>query len=86
MVKGKLLCRVDTYEKHGEQKNKHVELGVLMEGQHGEYGMIEPTVSLAGVLAQQNALAAKEGKPPRARVMFSVWRDQPQQGGDPYQQ
>jgi len=68
-----------------EQKGEYIKLGVLMPGQSGEFLLLDPTVSLAGVLAKQNALAISSGKPVRDSVMVSVFDDSQQnQGG--YQQ
>lgn len=92
----RLTAKVEEYQKDGQTKGKYVEIGVLMDGQNGEYLLLDPSISLAGVLAKQNALAATKGQPPRSSVMVSVFDNsqqqqgwgQPQQpnNGQPYQQ
>ena len=58
-----------------------------MQGDSGEYMLLDPCVNLAGVLAKQNVMAMAEGKQPRDSVMISVFENdnnqqgQQQQGG-----
>lgn len=75
-----------------ELKGEYTKVGVILDGQNGEYLLLDPTVSLAGVLAKQNALALSQNKPVRDSVMVSVFDDAQQQGqqnnqgGQGYQQ
>lgn len=85
----RLVAKTGTYtNQQGEQKGEYTRIGVLMDGDNGQYMLLDPTVNLAGVLAKQNAMAANEGKPMRDSVMISVFdndnQGQQQQGG--YQQ
>lgn len=85
----RLVAKTGTYtNQQGEQKGEYTRIGVLMDGDNGQYMLLDPTVNLAGVLAKQNVMAANEGKPMRDSVMISVFdndnQSQQQQGG--YQQ
>lgn len=80
----KLSAKTGEYQKDGQTKGRYVNIGVIQQSNDGgEYVLLDPTVSLAGILATQNALAAQQGKEPRDRVMVGVFEEQ-QQGG--YQQ
>ena len=79
----RLSAKVGSFvNQQGETKGEYVKLGVIMNGDNGEYLLLDPTVSLAGVLAKQNALAIKEGKQVRDSVMCSVFDDSQQQGNN----
>jgi len=89
----KLLAKVGTYtNNNNEQKNDYVKIGVVMQGQNGDFMLLDPSVNLAGVLLKQNVMNAADNKPQRDTVMVSVFdsdnqnqgQQQPQQGG--YQQ
>lgn len=67
----KLLAKVGTYQKDGETKNRWEQLGVIMSNEKGEYALLDPKVSLAGVLACQNAMSDQ----PRTRIMVSIFDD-----------
>lgn len=80
----RLVAKVGEYQKDGQTKGEYVKIGVILENQNGEYMLIDPSVSLSGVLVKQNAMAANSGQPMRDNVMASIFTDQNQQGG--YQQ
>lgn len=80
----RLVAKVGEYQKDGQTKGEYVKIGVILENQNGEYMLIDPSVSLSGVLAKQNTMAANSGQPMRDNVMASIFTDQNQQGG--YQQ
>jgi len=85
----RLAAKVGSYQKDGQTKGEYAKLGVILQNDNGEYLLLDPTVSLAGVLAKQNVMLAKEGKPPKDMVACSIFDDsnqanQPQQQG--YQQ
>lgn len=49
-----LVAKVGTYtNKSGEEKGRYVNLGVILDGQNGEYVLLDPSVNLAGILMQQ---------------------------------
>ena len=76
----RLAAKTGTYQnQQGEQKGEYTQIGVLMNGDNGEYMLLDPTVNLAGVLAKQNAMAFNEGKPMRTSVMVSVFANENQQ-------
>ena len=72
-----------------QQKAEFTEIGIIGVGKNGkEYVMLNPDVSLAGVLLKQNALAAKRGEAPSDMVMSSIVdndanQQQPQHGQQP---
>lgn len=59
-----------------ETKGEYTRLGVVLSNENGEYMLLDPTISLAGVLAKQNAHAIKQGKPVRDSVMVSFFSDE----------
>lgn len=90
-----ITAKTGTYTKDGQEKGKYTKIGAIITNQNGKFILIDPTVSLAGVLQKQNAMAAKEGKPPRDNVMCSIFDNsqgnqqqnrQPQQQQQPQQQ
>lgn len=76
----RLVAKVGEYQKDGQTKGEYVKIGVILENNNGEYILIDPSVSLSGVLAKQNAMAANAGQPMRDNVMAGIFTDQ-QQGG-----
>lgn len=75
----RIVARVGSYvsKQTGEEKKEYQNIGVILAGENGEYGLLDPCINLAGVLLKQNILAAKEGKPPRDKVAFSIFSDDP---------
>lgn len=83
----KLSAKIGEYtNQQGETKGRYVNLGVVMSGQNGSYVLLDPTVSLSGILACQNAMAASKGEQMRDRVMVSVFEEQQNQQQAPRQQ
>ena len=83
----KLTAKIGEYQKDGATKGRYVNVGVLMNSNDGgEYVLLDPTVSVAGLLAQQNVLAASKGEQLRDRVMCGVWEENNQQQGQQQQQ
>lgn len=84
----KLTAKIGEYQKDGQTKGRYANLGVMMNSNDGgEYLLLDPTVSIGGVLALQNALAISKGEQVRDRVMVGVWEeDNNQQGQQQYQQ
>lgn len=76
----RLVAKVGEYQKDGQTKGEYVKIGVILENQNGEYMLIDPAVSLSGVLAKQNVMAANSGHPMRDNVMASIFTDQNQHG------
>ena len=75
---GDLSATVGEYEADGKTKYRSVRLGVLMEGEHGKYLLLEPTVDLAGVLALQRMHQHQKGNARGAqadRIMVRVWEE-----------
>lgn len=72
----RLVAKVGEYQnKQGETKGKYVTIGVIRQGQNGEYAFIDPTVNLAGVLVKQRLFnPQKAGE----NVMCSIYDDSQQ--------
>ena len=82
----KLTAKIGEYQKDGATKGRYVNVGVLMNSNDGgEYVLLDP-VSVAGILVQQNVLAASKGEQLRDRVMCGVWEENNQQQGQQQQQ
>jgi hypothetical protein len=83
----KLLAKIGTYEKDGEQKNRYVEMGVEITGSDGSaYLLMNPTVSLPGILIKQQALSIKQGKSPGENVFVSIFDNDATGAQQPQQQ
>jgi hypothetical protein len=82
----RLVAKTGTYNKDGQDKGEYTKIGVILSNNSGEYMLLDPCVSIAGVLAKQNALAAKEGKPVRDSVMISIFEDEQNGQGGQQQQ
>ena len=78
----RLVAKVGQYEKNGETKGEYTRLGVILSNDNGEYALIDPTVSLAGVLMKQRAYAHSQGKPMRDMVAVSIFTDEGRQQSD----
>lgn len=88
----RIVARVGSYtDKQGQSKGEYQNLGVILTNDNGEYGLLDPCINLAGVLLKQNILAAKDNKPQRDKVAFSIFSDTPKgdntlNHGQPYNQ
>ena len=71
----KIVAKVGEYQKDGETKNRYQDIGAILENQHGEYMLLNPGISLAGILALQNGMTDR----PRTNVMCSIFA---QDGGN----
>ena len=71
----RIVAKTGEYQKDGQTKGEYTKLGVMLTNDNGEYMLLDPSVSLAGVLIKQNALAAKTGKDQRDMVMISIFDD-----------
>ncbi len=80
----KIVAKVGEFQKDGQTKSRWQNVGVIMSNDNGEYILLDPLVSMAGILSAQNALAMTKGEQVRDRVMCSVFEDDNQGGG--YQQ
>ena len=69
----RIVAKVGSYEKDGETKGVYTNIGVIMENDNGEFVLLEPAVSLAGILMQQRIMnPGKTGN----KVMCSVFGDE----------
>jgi len=82
----KLTAKISEYQKDGVTKGRYINLGVVMNGDDGEYLLLDPNVSLAGVLQSQNVMAMNKGAKLRDRIMVNMWEeDNNQQQGQKQQ-
>ena len=88
----RLSAKVGEYQKDGETKGEYVQIGVILNNDNGEFLLLDPAVSLAGVLAKQNALEFKKGGQIRDNVMCGIYEENnqgqqsaPQQQGGGFQ-
>lgn len=77
----RLAAKVGEYEKDGKTKGRYVDIGVILSNDNGEFVLLDPTVSLSGVMMQQRILAQATGKKVGDRVMASVFDNDRQGGG-----
>ena len=71
----RILAKTGEYQKDGQAKGEYTKLGVMLNNNNGDYMLLDPSVSLAGVLIKQNALAAKKNQEQRDMVMISIFED-----------
>jgi len=71
----RIVAKTGEYQKEGQTKGEYTKLGVMLNNDNGEYMLLDPSVSLAGLLIKQNALAAKSGGQQRDMVMISIFED-----------
>ena len=71
----RIVAKTGTYQKDGQEKGEYTKLGVMLNNANGDYMLLDPSISLAGVLIKQNALAAKTGGQQRDMVMISIFDD-----------
>lgn len=90
----RLSAKVGEYQdkQTNETKGEYVQIGVILNNNNGDYVLLDPSVSLSGVLAKQNALEFKKGGVVRDNIMCGIYEDQnnnnnqQQQGGYGQQQ
>lgn len=75
----RIVAKTGEYQKDGQTKGEYTKLGVILNNDNGEYMLLDPSVSLAGVLIKQNTLAAKSGGQQRDMLMVSIFEDDNQQ-------
>ena len=73
----RLMAKVGTYQKDGQEKGEYVRIGVIMQNDNGEYALIDPAVNLAGVAFKQRVNGV--GKSDSDSVIASVFEDQAKQ-------
>jgi hypothetical protein len=78
----RLVAKIDTYQKDGQEKGKYIEIGVILSNDNGEYALINPEVNLAGVLLKQRVNLPNKGKGKGDMIICSIFdNDRNQQGG-----
>lgn len=60
----------------GQEKKRWTNLGAMMENENGPYLLLDPTVSLPGLLMKQRLLNQKEGKTPGESILASVFYEE----------
>ncbi|MFK5949954.1 MAG: hypothetical protein QM500_14420 [Methylococcales bacterium] len=72
----RLSAKTGEYQnQQNETKGEYTQVGVILQNENGEYLLLDPTVSLAGILVKQNALAMKQNKPQRDNVMCGIYEE-----------
>ena len=71
----RIVAKIGTYEKDGQTKGEYAKLGVMLNNNNGDYMLLDPSISLAGVLARQNVMALSAGAEQRDMVMVSIFDD-----------
>lgn len=69
----RLSVKVGTYIKEGKTVGKYQEIGILKDGEDGQYILLDPSLSLAGLLAKQNKMAFDSNGVMRDNVMVGVF-------------
>ena len=84
----RIVAKTGSYQdkQTNETKGEYTKLGVLLNNDNGDYMLLDPCVSLGGVLIKQNALAAKTGGQQRDMVMISIFDDDNQKPANNNQQ
>ena len=90
-----IVAKTGEYQnQQGETKAEWTKIGVILSGENGDYILMDPSVSLAGVLTKQNMLAHQQRQSgndkakPRNSIMCSIFdkSEQGQSQGAPQQQ
>lgn len=69
----KLTVKVDEYTKDGQTKGVYRDIGVLMDGENGQYILMDPDFNPAGMLMRQNTMNMKAGRQRNERIMVSLF-------------
>lgn len=77
----RISAKVSEYQdkETGDIKGEYVQIGVILENANGQYVLLDPAVSLSGVLARQNHLEWLKGGQVRQNVMCGIYEDEPKQ-------
>lgn len=78
----RISARVGSYEKNGETKGRYQDIGVIMSSDKGDYVLLNPGVSLAGVFTMQTMDAKARGGKTGDRIMCSIFDDDNGSGGN----
>ena len=71
----RLTAKVGEFQKDGATKGRYVNIGAILQNDNGEYLLLDPSINLAGVLIQQNAIKGEN----RTNVLVSIFSDDRQQ-------
>lgn len=72
----RIVAKTGSYtNQQNETKGEYTKIGIMLSNDNGEYMLLDPCVSLVGVLVKQNALSAKTGGGQRDMVMVSIFDD-----------
>ena len=70
----RLSVKVGEYQKEGKTVGDYQEVGVLVDSDDGgQYVLLKPEISIAGLLAKQNIMALNKGENQRDMVMCGVY-------------
>lgn len=76
----RITAKVEEYQKDGQVKGRYVNIGVILSNDKGEYILLDPSVSLSGVLQQQNRTNHAAGRKTGNKVICSIFDDDNQAG------
>lgn len=79
----RMVAKTGEYQKDGQTKGRYTEIGIILSNDKGEFMLLDPAINLAGILLQQNILAANGSGRVSDKVMVSVFdNDNNQRGGN----
>jgi hypothetical protein len=81
----RLVAKVGTYQKDGEEKGEYVKIGVILSNENGEFAIIDPTVNLAGVAYKQrvNGISKQDSDSVMVGIFSDDRQGQQQQSAPP---
>jgi len=80
----RISARVGEYtDKEGKVCGEFAQIGVILENDKGEFVLLDPGVSLSGILARQNHMEWLKGGQVRGNVMAGIYADEPKQPAQP---
>lgn len=75
----RITAKIGEYQKDGQVKGEYADIGVILSNQNGEYVLLNPEVSLAGIMAKQMAMAMLKGEQVKSNVIASIFDNSQQQ-------
>lgn len=83
----KLVAKVGEYtNRDGEAKGEWVSVGVILEKDNGEFAILKPEISIAGLMLKQRLYNQEQGKKSGKGLMCSIFDEDRGGGGGRQQQ
>lgn len=73
MSQKKISARIGEYQKEGKTVGKYAEVGVIIEKDGKNFILLDPSISLAGLLAKQNKQEWDKQGAMRDMVMCGIY-------------